>query len=96
MDTAPGFDGEVAPDGAGFVALRDQSLLQSLEAAGIPWPSACRNGTCRTCLGRLTAGEARHTVPWPGLSAEENAEHCVLPCVAQPLGPLVLHRQPAW
>lgn len=96
MDTALGFDGEVVPDGARFVAWRNQSLLQSVEAAGIPWPSACRNGTCRTCLGTLTLGEVRHTVPWPGLSADEKSERCVLPCVAQPLSHLVLRRAPLW
>lgn len=96
MNTAPCFAGEVQPGDLRFKAWSDQSLLHSLEAAGIPWPSACRNGTCRTCRGRLTLGVVRHTVPWPGLSADEKSERCVLPCVAQPLGPVVLRRSPIW
>ncbi len=96
MDTAPFFPGEVQPGGRRFNARKDQSLLHSLEAGGIAWPSSCRNGTCRTCLGTLTSGEVRHTVAWPGLSAEEKADHCVLPCVALPLGPVVLHSPSDW
>lgn len=62
-----------------------QTLLQAMLAQGVEWPRSCRNGTCRTCLGRLGHGQVRHTVEWPGLSAEEKAEGCVLPCVAVPL-----------
>ncbi|MDD2547410.1 MAG: 2Fe-2S iron-sulfur cluster-binding protein [Burkholderiaceae bacterium] len=71
-------------------AMTDQTLLQSLEQGGIDWPSSCRNGTCRTCLGQLLEGSVRYAVDWPGLSAEEKAEGCVLPCVAFPLSDLVL------
>ena len=42
------------------------------------------------CLGTLAAGEVRYAVEWPGLSAEEKAEGCVLPCVAHPLGDVML------
>lgn len=63
----------------------NQTLLLAMLAEGVDWPRSCRNGTCRTCLGRLTEGQVRHTVEWPGLSAEEKAEGYVLPCVALPL-----------
>ena len=69
-----------------LVVAPGQTLLQAMLAQGVEWPRSCRNGTCRTCLGRLGAGQVRHTVEWPGLSAEEKAEGCVLPCVAVPLG----------
>lgn len=62
-----------------------QSLLEAARAAGIRLRSACRNGTCRVCLCRVTAGEAhlRYRVDWPGLSPEERAEGgWTLPCVA--------------
>jgi ferredoxin len=59
-----------------------QTVLAALEAAGLPWPASCRNGTCRTCIGRLAAGRVRHTIPWPGLSADEKADGCFLACVA--------------
>jgi len=65
--------------------LPGQTLLQAALAQGGEWPRSCRNGTCRTCLGRLGPGRVRYSVEWPGLSAEEKAEGCVLPCVAHPL-----------
>ena len=68
----------------------DQTLLLAMLAQGLDWPRSCRNGTCRTCLGRLAEGSVRHTVDWPGLSAEEKAEGCVLPCVAVPLSDVTL------
>jgi len=67
-----------------------QTLLQAALAHGGDWPRACRNGTCRTCLGRLGQGSVRYTIEWPGLSAEEKAEGCVLPCVALPLSDVTL------
>jgi ferredoxin len=87
---APFFEGEVWPGRATFDAWADRPLLQSVEAGGLVWPSSCRNGTCRTCMGQLVAGRVRYSVDWPGLSAEEKAEGCVLPCVALPLSDVVL------
>lgn len=77
---------------ATFDAWPDRSLLASMEAGGLPWPSSCRNGTCRTCLGQLLAGHVRHTVAWPGLSSDELADGFTLPCVAQPLGDVHLRQ----
>ncbi|MDO9201543.1 MAG: 2Fe-2S iron-sulfur cluster binding domain-containing protein, partial [Hydrogenophaga sp.] len=34
-------------------AAPDQTLLQVLLHAGVPWPVSCRNGTCRRCIGQL-------------------------------------------
>ena len=79
-----------ADSGAQCDAWAERPLLVSLEQGGIDWPSSCRNGTCRTCIGHLLAGSVRHAVQWPGLSAEELAQGCVLPCVAHPLSDLVL------
>jgi ferredoxin len=67
-----------------------QTLLLAMLAQGVDWPRSCRNGTCRSCLGRLGQGSVRYTVEWPGLSAEEKAEGCVLPCVAVPLEDVAL------
>lgn len=63
-------------------AAPDQTLLQVLLHAGVPWPVSCRNGTCRTCIGQLAEGRVHYTVEWPGLLPEEKAAGCVLPCVA--------------
>ena len=70
-----------------------QSLLEAALAAGIRLRSACRNGTCRECIATLESGQVRYRVEWPGLSPDERAAGCVLPCVALPEGDVVL-RQP--
>jgi ferredoxin len=80
----------IAPRGFEFDAAPGQTLLRAADAAGIELPSSCRNGTCRTCICRLRAGHVRHTVDWPGLSAEEKVEGWILPCVAEPLSDVVL------
>ena len=46
-----------APDGQQCDAWPEQTLLQSMEQGSIAWPSSCRNGQCRTCLGVLIEGE---------------------------------------
>ncbi len=78
------------PGGFEFEAASGQSLLRAAAAAGIELPSSCRNGTCRSCICQLSAGEIRHTIDWPGLSAEEKAEGWILPCVAEALGDVTL------
>ena len=60
--TAPFVSARVAPDGAQCDAWPDQPLLVSLEQGGIDWPSSCRNGTCRTCLGQLRQGSVRYEI----------------------------------
>lgn len=84
MTAAPFFIAQVQPSGEQFDAWPEHTLLQSAEAGGIAWPSSCRNGTCRTCLGQLTHGTVAYHMEWPGLSAEEKAQGCVLLCVAYP------------
>jgi ferredoxin len=67
-----------------------KTILHAAEAAGFALPSSCRNGTCRTCICRLESGAVRYLVEWPGLSIEEKREHYLLPCVAVPLGDVVV------
>ena len=76
--------------GRRFAAPSDQPLLVSAERAGIALASSCRNGTCRTCLRPLRAGEVGYRIPWPGLLPEEKAGGWVLPCVAYPASDVVL------
>ena len=76
--------------GASFDAGDDEPLLHAAERAGIALPNSCRNGTCRTCLGQLVEGTVRYAIEWPGLTAEEKEEGCVLPCVAYPMSDVVL------
>lgn len=84
------FTASVSPDGNQFDAWADQPLLISAEQGGIDWPSSCRNGTCRTCIGQLEQGKVRYEIEWPGLSAEEKLEGYVLLCVALPCSDVVL------
>ncbi|WP_027476541.1 2Fe-2S iron-sulfur cluster-binding protein [Curvibacter gracilis] len=79
-----------------WLAAEGESLLESAERAGIELLSSCRNGTCRTCMCRLVAGEVRYRIEWPGLSREEKAEGWVLPCVAEPTGPRELSLDSPW
>lgn len=78
------------PSGLVFQTEAGTTVLKAAEAAGIEMPSSCRNGTCRTCICQLLEGEARHTIEWPGLSAEEKAERWILPCVAEALGDIAI------
>ncbi|WP_407070098.1 2Fe-2S iron-sulfur cluster-binding protein [Massilia sp. MP_M2] len=80
----------VMPLGASVIVDASTTVLQALEAAGIDLPSSCRNGTCRTCLCRLRAGEVTYTIDWPGLSVDERRDGDILPCVALARADLVL------
>jgi ferredoxin len=74
------------PGGWSFSADADETLLQAAERAGFDLPSSCRNGTCRTCICQLSAGQpaagVRYRIEWPGLSIEEKRAGTILPCVA--------------
>ena len=78
------------PSGLAFDAEAGTTLLKAAEAAGIELPSSCRNGTCRTCICQRLSGETRHTIEWPGLSADEKDEGWILPCVAEAVSDLSL------
>ncbi len=86
----PFVTGRVEPDGQTFDAWKNQTLLESMEQGGLQWPSSCRSGSCRTCLGTLIQGEVRYEMEWPGLNPEEKTEGCVLPCVAYPVTDVTL------
>lgn len=79
------FEARLLPSGRSFAAPAGETLLAAAERAGLPVPSSCRNGTCRTCLKPLRAGSVHYRMPWPGLLPEERTGGWVLPCVAYPL-----------
>ena len=81
------------PAGWSFAADEGSTILQAAEQAGIEMPSSCRNGTCRTCLCRVTAGSVRHLVEWPGLSFDEKRDAYILPCVAVAEGDVVIEQR---
>ncbi|MDO9316000.1 MAG: 2Fe-2S iron-sulfur cluster-binding protein [Burkholderiaceae bacterium] len=74
----------IEPHGWRFKARSGVSLVESARDAGIVLPTSCRNGTCRACLCRVLSGRVRHLIEWPGLSADEKLDGCILPCVATP------------
>lgn len=84
------FEVRVEPLGLSFHANADLPLLAAARRAGIVLPSSCRNGTCRTCISRLTSGAVTYRIEWPGLLAEEKREGWILPCVAHAAADLVI------
>lgn len=89
-DTPGGLTVRLHPGGQTVTASPNQTIWAALDAGGVAWPVSCRNGSCRTCMGRLLAGQVRYTVAWPGLLPEEKASGHVLPCVACPVTSVVL------
>jgi ferredoxin len=87
------FSVTILPQGWQFDAMADQPLLLSAARNGITLPSSCRNGTCRTCISRVTSGRVHYKIAWPGLSTEEKREGHVLPCVAYPESDMTLENR---
>lgn len=85
------FKVSLVPGGRSFDAPAGLPLLKAAERAGLTLlASSCRNGTCRTCICRLSSGQVSYRIEWPGLSAQEKHEGYLLPCVAYPLSDLVM------
>jgi ferredoxin len=72
----------VEPLGCSFEAPDTLTILEAAGFANLRLPRSCRNGTCRTCICKMTAGRVRYTIEWPGLSRDEKQEGYILPCVA--------------
>lgn len=89
-DTHRSYTMTIAPLNRCIQVSADSTLLQSAREAGIRLANSCRNGTCRACLCVIEAGSVAYRIAWPGLSREEKAEGCVLPCVAYPTSDLAL------
>lgn len=80
----------IEPGGVQLPVPAGRSLLEAARDAGLRPPSLCRNGSCRECMAQLLAGQVRYRIEWPGLAPEEKAAGWVLPCVALPVGDVVL------
>jgi ring-1,2-phenylacetyl-CoA epoxidase subunit PaaE len=75
-------------DGRKSTVLFDAALgnvLDSVRAAGMPAPFACKGGVCATCRAKLVSGSVDMKVNY-GLTAEEVAAGYILTCQATPLG----------
>ena len=87
------FNALVGSTGQNFPAPASLPLLLAAEQAGLEgmlMDSSCRNGTCRTCICKLTSGKVHYRIEWPGLSPDEKREGYILPCVAYPLSDVVI------
>ena len=90
MSSSSRFLVRIQPSGLQFEQVPGRSVLQSALSAGIRLPNSCRNGTCRTCMCKLSTGRIDYPIEWPGLTREEKAEGWVLPCVAEAASDLEL------
>lgn len=80
--TASAFTVELARAGRTVHVPSGSSLLDAVEAAGVPVLSSCREGTCGTCETGVLAGEPDHRDSL--LSEEERAAGDVMfPCVSR-------------
>ena len=73
-----------------FTVSGNISLLEGALVAGIKLRSSCRNGSCRNCLCKLSSGQIRYEIEWPGLSKDEKTNGYILPCIAFVMTDLVL------
>jgi ferredoxin-NADP reductase/DMSO/TMAO reductase YedYZ heme-binding membrane subunit len=68
-----------------FVVSADQSILEALEAHGIPVLGSCRKGVCGTCEVRIVEGEPVHldsVMP----DDEKDSLRVMYPCVSRAAG----------
>jgi ring-1,2-phenylacetyl-CoA epoxidase subunit PaaE len=67
------------------------NILESVQAAGLPAPYACKGGVCTTCRAKVTTGTVEMKKNY-GLTNEEVADGYVLTCQAIPTsGDVVLN-----
>lgn len=85
QSAAPQFVLEFARSGKTGVIREGQSLLEAAAEAGVPIPSACRQGQCGTCKTRLIEGDVWMSAE-NGLDAESRARGYVLTCVGHARG----------
>jgi glycine betaine catabolism B len=67
------------------------SILTVAEAASIALPNACRSGVCGVCKQTLCSGEVAYLGTPRALSAADQAKGVILPCIARPIGRVVLN-----
>jgi glycine betaine catabolism B len=67
------------------------SILVVAEAAAIALPNACRSGVCGVCKQTLCSGEVAYLGTPRALSAADQAQGVILPCIARPIGRVVLN-----
>jgi ring-1,2-phenylacetyl-CoA epoxidase subunit PaaE len=67
------------------VPFTGPNILESVRAAGLPAPFACKAGVCATCRAKVTQGKVEMAARY-GLTDREIAEGYVLTCQSVPAG----------
>ncbi len=67
------------------VDFTQSNILDSVRAAGLPAPFACKAGVCATCRAKVTSGKVEMAARY-GLTDEEIAAGYVLTCQSVPAG----------
>lgn len=69
----------LAPDTPDVIHQEQESILESLEAAGYMIEYQCREGMCGSCRCRLTSGTVDYqNIPLAALAPDE-----ILPCITR-------------
>lgn len=79
---------ELARSGRKLQVGENQSLLEALEAAGLPVRSMCRGGACGECLTQVLAGEPEHRDHFLTAAEKSNGDR-IMPCVSRSISPLL-------
>jgi ferredoxin len=82
----PGFEVELAQAGLTLTVPPGRSILDVVEAAGIPVLSSCTEGTCGTCETAVLAGVPEHRDSVLS-AAEQAAADTMMICVSRSLTP---------
>jgi ferredoxin-NADP reductase len=83
------FTVRLAASGREIAVGEHETLLEALEAAGLPSASLCRGGACGVCLTGVVEGEPEHRDHV--LTPAERAEgRLILPCVSRSKSPLLV------
>ena len=76
----------LARSGKRIAVAADQSILDAVEAAGVPAPSGCRSGTCGTCQVKVVSGEPEHRDTALN-DADREVAGLMCICVSRAVGP---------
>ena len=68
----------------------EESILEVAQQNGVNIRGGCLQGVCGMCKKRKQKGEVRYEAEPSGLSSDEQQEGYILPCVAFPVGKVVV------
>ena len=82
IDTATGFEVELARSALTLVVPPGQSIMHVLRANGVTVPSSCEQGACGTCIVTVLAGEPDHQDVYLN-NTERKAGNQIAVCVSR-------------